>query len=265
MVRSHPVFLLAGLAFLALASTARGLVFFDDFSDGDRDGWYSTHPDRVITVQDNKLVLPGVTRNTFSGGFLTYFDATTIAVGETLTLSFDVNHKAVSNAPSGFRFALLNSHGSQISADGTASGAVFNGYTGYAAFTSLDATVNNQFIYQRANANDSLWTAGAFQSRGFEGLTYNVPADTFVEMSLSVYRKDATTAVITSTINGISVEVEQTTGAEFTFDTIGLNLTPQTNEERIFSHFEVDVIPEPGSMVLLGLGGLFLIRRHADN
>lgn len=257
-----PMFIM-GLSVVALSSTTQGDVFFDDFSDGNRDGWYNTHGDRVITVVDNQLVLPGVQWNTHAGGFLTYFDATTLDVGEVITLSFGVNSKSVNNANSGFRFGLLNSRNSQISEDvAEASGTVFNGYTGYAAFQSIGSSEQNQYLYQRVNENDTLWTVAAFERGATEAIAYDVPANEFVEMSLSVFRKDATTAIITSTINGLSMTWEQSDVAEFAFDTIGMNLTSQTNGERVFSYFSVEVVPEPGSMMLLGLGGLLLTRRR---
>lgn len=267
----HSAYLVALASALCVFTNVQAdVIFNDDFSDGNRNGWYSTSGDRVITVnEDNNLVLPGVAWNTYTGSFLTYFTPTTLAVGDSITLGFKVNNVSVNNAGNGYRFGLLNSNGSQIEGDSTSSsGAVFNGYTGYAGFHNLTNSSTSQNIYTRSGNNDSLWTSasGAFGGGpGAQYVNFNVSANEFVDVYFSIYRLDENTASVTSTINGVSVGWNHASATEFTFDTIAINLTGQTNGERIYEYFEVTVIPEPAHFAAVfgfGLLGLLLLRRR---
>lgn len=250
---------------LSLATTAHADVIFEDnFSDGNRDGWYSTSsPNRVISVNDGRLVLP---TGGGSGNFLTYFTPTTLAVGESinLTFNFTVSGSFTSEA---FRFGLLNSSGNRVSADVSTPAAIFNGYRGYAGFQSMDT--NSQILRYRTGGNDSLWTtnSGGFStSLGTNNASLGLKGDgtTIYNASLTIERTGESSIAFSTTINGVTTIFNDNSASNFTFDTIGIHLG-NSAVSMTFDDFVVTAIPEPSQgTILLGLGvvGLLLLYRR---
>lgn len=254
-------------------SASANVIFHDDFSSGNRDGWFSqSEPDGGISVDlDNNLVLDSVTWNTTNRSFLTYFDESTIGIGETIILSFTINITSLTNTSSGYRFGLLYSDDSKVTEDMTGyNDPVFAPYTGYAGFQNFGgATPVNQLIRERTGGANSLWTpttAGGFDNLlTTQSQQYNVPANTFIDVSLAIENIGGTTASITTIVNGVAVSTQDTSTPKFTFDTIAIGAGNQANTEWQFGEFTVTVIPEPALFpILAGVAvlGIVLVRRR---
>ncbi len=243
------------------------VIFEDNFSDGNRDGWYTStyNTTRSLSVESGRLT---VSTGSNALSFLTYFTPTTINVGESITLSFNFT---VSNAftTEGLRYGLLNSFDSRLSADvgDSGPGSTFNGYQGVAGFQSMSTT--EQRLRARSGGSDALWTVnpGGFNTQLlFQNANLGLTAGpTIYDGEFSIERTDATSLLITSTLNGVAISTTQTSATNFTFDTIGFNVG---NGNVGFSIDDVSIVlvPEASHYALLTalplLGTLLFLRRR---
>lgn len=257
--------LATGLITISHAASAQ-TIFEDDFSDGNRNGWYTfSSSSGTAPVVNQQLVL---TAGTGSVAAITYFTPTTLAVGEKMTLTFDMSFSSFNSNNDQFRYGLFNSQGTQISADITSvSDSAFNGDRGYAAFMSYTNTPQAQSLRERTGSNDTFWSAGAFTSRASGndniGGTPDVARQYFMELELTA----ADSMTVTSGIEVVagSIRTFTTSSPVSTIDSLVIF---QGNDQAnlTFDNFNVSVIPEPGTYALLGglaaLGIVMLRRRR---
>lgn len=192
-------------------------------------------------------------------GSVGYFTApgspASLAVGEKMTLSFDLTYATNSTSAGSFRFALLDSGGERISADMTGmQDSAFESYTGYASFYALSSTNNltsGNRIRQRNSGNDQLWTSGAFTILDTT-TTAATAIDTVYSASLELDYISPSLMRITTVVNGDSFTYDDSTPLT-SFDTISM-YSNGTNGAIGISNMLVTVIPEPSATTaLIGL------------
>jgi len=266
--RSALFTLITGL--LLAGHTAQATVIFeDDFSDGNRNGWFSfTSSGGTATVASQQLVL---TPGTGSISAITYFTPTTLAVGETMTLTFEMSFSAFNNDSDQFRYGLFNSNGTQISSDltTTVSDAAFNNDTGFAAFTDTrNNGVNGSVsLRERDIANNTFWSTSAFTSRATSTSDLDGQINVARTFRLELDYTAVNSMTISSSIVGVAgSERSYTTATPFT-TVDSLSIFQGNNQATLtFDNFEVSVIPEPSTaafgMAAMALVAAFLRRRR---
>lgn len=203
--------------------------------------------------------------------FLGYFSAKTLTnLNDSITLSYTLTAPAgafrTQTDSAAFRFGLLNSGGSQISANIATSGtATFNNYTGYGAFYDPNAATgpSNDGFKQRTASNSTLMSVSGFTAISGAPNTVWTGSTTSITGSYTLTRV-ATGLQITSVINGGTPQtVTDTSGINYTFDTFSFGTVSGTanNPALVFSDLTISVVPEPSAVALAALGlGAILFR-----
>ncbi len=286
------------LAAFALPVAAHAQILNDTFSDGDRlnqnlptsSAWYlgpsnSTTPG-TFTVTDGQLQYRSGANTTAMWG-MTYFTdsgSVNLADGQTLQISFDLTLTQVrADDNNGIQFAILNSGGSRISGDLTAtSDATFSAYTGYKLV--VNPSVNQVGVgttstarsgmFERTSTNNHPFAATAYTVLGsyqteadWGGSNFIATANTPLSVTLSLARSGGE-LTFTATLGNWTASRTDTTGT-FSFDTFSLLTSTATftngNGFNI-DNFNVSVIPEPSSAAALvgvfALGAVALRRRR---
>ena len=125
-------------SFVAAPSTETGVVFRDDFSDGNRDGWYLTYDDEFndLSVDNGSLRLSDTnTESDFCGG-VAGFPAVDMSIeGAKLTLTLDFYNYETYPRERAVTIGLYNSMGTPVTADVEDQGAGADDY-GWLMFTA---------------------------------------------------------------------------------------------------------------------------------
>jgi hypothetical protein len=280
-MKKIPLFLLS----LAAVASAHGQVVLlnDSFSDNDRTtqnlptsaAWYAGNPNAgtlsgnggqlTFTVDGTELL------NTHFLGYFTNSGTQSMAVGDKLTLSFQMTASGLAVQDLGLRMGFFNSGGTRVTADSLgASPAQYNGWTGYGFFTDLaDSSTGQSSLRERNPAiSNSLWsTSGGIYSNlsGGTGVGPGLADGTYaVSLELSL---TATGMVITQTIGGFTFSRTDTTSPLTAFDTVSIGLFNQ-GTTAVFDNIAVTytpAVPEPGSAGLVLGSGLLLLRRRRSS
>lgn len=191
----------------------------------------------------------------------------TLAVGETLTVSGSVVMTGGTNAANNFRVGVFDESG-QFASGGTtwANG----GWIFRAGDNGLyQARTNNVFVSTNPNAVDIPDTVSN------TGGGFTADSTAAYNWSLSVTRATATTAdpfgsltggdnsfSETYSINGVDATASGA-NSTFSFNAVGLLFggTMQTDQAEL-SNVQYTVVPESSAALLIGLGGLALLRRR---
>lgn len=221
---------LGAIAAMCVGASAQQTIFTDDFSDGNRNGWFTSSSSGTLTVSSGALY-----QTTGTGGrsILTYFTPTSLEVGETLSLSFNLNivgpaGTAFSNAQGNnnqLRFGLYDSGGvTPVVADNFGSSSYpggqynFGSQDGYASVTSLvagstnsDGTPAGWTIRDRTGTNTALIST----TTGYTTLG----AAEFPSTSFAVDTLYTGMMTITRTVDGVDIT------ATFTGGALGANYT----------------------------------------
>ena len=257
----HKSILRLGTLLASVSLACAGPIFTDDFSDNNRDGWFSSSTSTSNNVDASSgalFVNPG-------RSVQTHFTAATLGLGESVTLNFDVSFSAPTNQNGGFRFGLFDSNGSTIP---TGDGNIYTDYNGVIVTTNPAAESGTPMVFRSrvAGGGDALMTStagGLYATVGNSGgAAVLFPADTFLNVSLSFTRTETGLDFFVSIMNGETPlqthSVTSTSPSTYTFDALGISGVTGVGAFTI-DNVVVDysAIPEPSvAVAIFGLGAL---------
>lgn len=223
-------------------------------------GTYTIAADRAtgpdLGSNDNALSMkPGANK---TPGYLGAFEATTLAVGDTITLSFDARYGTSAGTPSarGMRFGLFNSNGTPYTS-GT-SDTYDDNDSGYRVDVPYNSTATAPLIGKEAGGGGSAGGGNDFTQ--FSDAVSNVNLlTTSANFSLSITRISLTQALVDVKVNGTSIVASETKiqddSGVFSFDEVMLTVAA-TGTATTFLIDNISVIttssiPEPSTYALL--------------
>lgn len=270
--------------FAVSASMAAAVnVFSDDFSDGNRDGWYRTSGGNLTVIDDSAGIGTGnaldfdVNSSGTQRRILANFDAVELVnIGDSLSLSFDFRITGTGDLNAGFRFGLFNSRGTLQTADATSGTSSANAADDQGYFGRLSLGTLAEARLQEDRASGTSFMGGSDLSThatdaAFGGindvLTHTAVLTVTRMASLNSAGEPLDIPVLSLLIDGTSY-IDDPDGdrasPRWTFDEVGFS---GGNREANFVIDNVNVdfapIPEPATLGLmaLSLGGLFVTRR----
>ncbi|MCX8090970.1 MAG: PEP-CTERM sorting domain-containing protein [Verrucomicrobiae bacterium] len=295
---------LAAVTLLGMAVTAQAQLLVNDFwrdgtrtdpgvppysefgVDADADGdlesvWIAANRATNFVTAVGSLTFIPETGTSRAG--LTYFapsgSPVTLADGQALvvTLTFIPTGLSASNAATTTRFAVADyTGGTRLTADGTSS--MMNGANvkAYGLFLNIANTFGTTPLSLRERTNLSstelLGTATDWTTlssgggvAGDPGFVNGTPYTMKFTLARNSGQLDFSVSVVGGSLN-ISHSVTDPTPSTFVFDAFALRSTTAADTPTMqFRNFRVEVIPEPASIGLLGLGGLAVLlgRRRA--
>jgi len=236
----------------------------DTFSDGSRTNqalpgsahWYAGGESRTVGVTSQ-----GLTFQNSNDGVMAYFSATTLNVGDSLTLSFDYSFTKTVQNDNSFMFGLYNSAGSQMSQDGGNFNAnTFKNYTGYATSGILGKDTSKtgfDHIETRNIKNNNLINMSTYTEGDTDVQSGAATPGQIYEASMQISRTAA--GIVVQSQIGDTVMVQTYTNAMFTtFDTVGVFAPNGDAGTFTLDNVQLDYVgaPEPSTffaMMLLGM------------
>lgn len=241
-----------GVASSAAASTT---VFSDDFEDG-RAGWFNQAAGTGLLTnadpQVHKLNGRALSAINSAARGLTYFDSTTLGVGESLSVSFNLSFAAIGDNGGNFIVGVLNSStGDLVTADNFGSGFDFTGYQGYRFRTNTGGTNSGSTTIEKRDPTSAAFD-GSYTALTGSAAGAGLAASTAYSVAITYTRTGVSSLVATYSLNGVTLTVTDNDATNFTFDTLqyykgGGNGTFYLDDVLITSS-----IPEPASAALLG-------------
>ena len=221
--------MLAGIALAPLVGAASVTVFYDDFEDGNRAGWFNSSGggNALLVGRDaSEHRLKGNALKAINSGAtgVLHFPARTLAVGESLTIGFSLSLASVGNVDGNLRFVLLDSSGgAQVNKDENNLDRFAN-YQGYRVFTNAGSDVNGRTSLAKRNpAVATGLTTGSGWST-FDGSSTNgvgLEAGTAYIASITYKRIGVSSLQVIFTMNGVVSQATDQAATSFTFDTFG--------------------------------------------
>ncbi|MBC2593839.1 hypothetical protein H5P28_06155 [Ruficoccus amylovorans] len=261
-------FLAAGAFCMAAGQlqAAPTTIYSDDFSDGNRDGWYNSSASAGLMVSGGQMVCTDP-----QAQFLLYFPDTTLAVGESLTISFDMSLASVGDKSLGLRLGVLDSNGGgKVSADGFGiTNAIFEDYLGDRVVTNAGSSDSSGTRISQRNTGTSNTSplGGDWTEFGSRGAGIGLTANVSYPVTISLSRMESSILEVSFSMNGVLLSNENTSPTNFDFDTFVL-YKDALNGDVALDNFTVvyNSIPEAGDagllMGVIALSILFVRRRY---
>ncbi|MDA3874420.1 MAG: PEP-CTERM sorting domain-containing protein [Kiritimatiellae bacterium] len=193
--------------------------------------------------------------------FVSYFDSQTLAVGDSLEISYAFTPTGTSsfrNSDGALRVGLYNSNSTRVDSDTDGIGLTgYNDDRGYLGVYAPNTTpVANDTFYQRTSSNNLLWSSST-RTVVSGAPTLDSPGTGSVTGLFRLTLQSPTSLLLESQINGNTVQsVVDTAGLETTFDSLSFFAMSGGNGQSLtFSDISITQVPEPSSFFLMSLAG----------
>jgi len=270
------VFVMMAAALLAAPAMAT-VVFSDDFSDGDRNGWYLTSGGLLSVIDDSAGIGTGnamqmlMNSGSTQRRIVANFAAVQLQnIGDSLSLSFDFRIIGTgSTAVGGFRFGLFNSRETLQTVDATSGTSSANAYDDQGYFGRLSAGTSNEARLSEDNASGTSFMGGTDLTDHAVNASFGGINNTLKHTAVLTITRVASTntegnpldiPVLSLLVDGTSY-IDDPDGdrasPRWTFDEIGLAGANRTcdfvvdNVNVVFTP-----IPEPATLSILALGAI---------
>ena len=270
--------LILSLPLVTGISQAATTVFFDPFTDGSRTNGADANDIQWFTGRNNIALSVGADAGIGTGNALLVNSSTTfsrivgvmgsgvtIAVGETLQLSFDMRFTETPDAGSGFlRVGIFNSASTAVTVDQDV-GSFQNDDFGYGFSTNPGAALAGGTSIATEEANNSILggsNPGGFNSTGVAGASINWGTTVHTAV-FSITRLANGSLDLSSSIDGgaaATANVAAINGS-YTFDEVAFGQGGM-NADLALDNVALTIVPEPSSAFGLALGGLCFLRRR---
>ena len=279
------------VAGLLSSQVAFGVTLLDeDFSDGNRNGWYSTNTSTSAVGNDvvNSAAFSSGKAVRFYGGsgnnaLVSSFSGVTLASsGDYLEFSasfYYPSNPVASNATTGPVLALYNNDGSAFASDeiGTAYGTIVENWEGYKATKFALGDTNDIRIYSQDPVEDTrsfiYYYTGS--SLGSDSTGFQIARSEVYSATLRIELQENLTDVDLSYVisgNGSSYTylIEDVAASTLAFNQVAMaGFSGQNAKEALVSDISVTSnIPEPGVAALIIAGGalgLVMVRRRRSS
>jgi hypothetical protein len=256
------VCLLMVLVSLPAAATA---IFSDDFTDGNRTGWYYTNGP-TVSVTDGTMVVSTTSTSTtifrrIAGEFT---DQSLTAVGDKITLSLDfkLTDITVANVSRAFRFGLFTTNGTSQTVDSTttAEATVTNLSDDKGYFVGIGQGTGTSALLREDGVGASFMAGTDTAYLPASSATPNITDTNWHTAVLTITKDTASTVFLEFNLDGGAIDLSNggSTTVYTTFDEIGFS-NGAYNTDFVVDNIVVDFapIPEPATLSLLALGGFF--------
>lgn len=267
----------AGLALLTATSHAT-VIFTDDFTAAGTGNWYigsnaNQGGDSTVTNTAGQLqfTIGGAQNKDEIIG--RSFTESSIAVGETIRLTYDYRQTSATGI---LRAGLVDRSAAALTGEDwayTTSGTGSGTYAGYSTFFRDGSASGNVARAEAASFDNGDTTGYPTGSSGLTTITspantqnFNINDDGSItyQALFEITRTATGVETLFSLSSGLTTHLSvagvHTTGSPFTtFDTAVLRLDQGTG---FFDNIQVEIIPEPHTALLGGLGLLALLRRR---
>ena len=274
---------LIGMFVVSASMAAVVNVFSDDFSDGNRDGWYRTSGGNLAVVDDSAGIGTGnaldfdVNSSGTQRRILSNYDAVELVnIGDSLSLSFDFRITGTGDLSGGFRFGLFDSRGALQTADATSGTSSSNAADDQGYFGRLSVGTLAEARLQEDRASGTSFMGGTDLSTHATDAVFGGINDVLTHTAvLTVTRMASTNSegepldipVLSLLVDGTSY-IDDPDGdrasPRWTFDEVGFS-GGNRDANFVIDNVNVDFapIPEPATLGLMALsmGGLFVARR----
>ncbi|GEM_PF-6028278 len=246
------------------------VLLTDDFTDNNRDGWYSRSADSLDDVSGGNVNFD--LAGDESNGMLTYFTGSgtrDLAVGETMVFSFDLTLSTggpLDVLSDRIRFGLLDSGDNRETADNSNfTDSIYADYAGYIGYVGVNG-IGLSAIVERDQSNTNLVTTSATTALGASVDTSDFSIGTTYTLSLSIERTNVSTNTIMLDLDGLgSFSRTDTTTLRNGFDTALISFHGPGTDDAIVDNVNVTVIPEPSALLLSAMAllmGVVTLRRR---
>ncbi|PTY00290.1 hypothetical protein DB345_01725 [Spartobacteria bacterium LR76] len=257
-----------------LGNAAATVIVDDTFADGQRGptgnqnlpssmNWYASNAASLTATTGNMTLTPGASALAYytSTGTINLLDGQKM----TMTIAFTPTFTTAPTSDNLIRFALFNSNGSRVTADGggtSPSSGVYAPYTGY-----MGGIGNGLSLYERTSGSNNL--INSIGSGGYTSLTsgasLSLVSGTQYVYTLSLERSGTSTiltaALTGGTLSGRTITYADTTGAYSSFDSVALyqgSGMPQMD----FTEVKITTVPEPSVLALSALACVAFLGMH---
>lgn len=266
-------FALTAAAVLGLTATSQAAIVFTDTFDSGTGAWYRAGTANTLTNSSGQL-----SWSTGLGSGLDQahqvigrsFTSTSLGVGETMRLTFDITQSGTTSLGI-VRVGLFDVTTPITGAGWSTNGTLIGNFTGYSSFVRDNVATGNPARYESATDTNSdatgpTVTFPATAEIGNNNTVYDIAQSITYQGVFDVTRTSLTQMdtlfTLSDGVNNFSLS-GTTSNIVGSFDTVVFRMGPDSGTATaLYDNVQLQVIPEPSTALLGGLGLLVLLRRR---